>query len=96
MTTRDFEGRAQELTQEAFTIWVGFGYPAESIPAIFSATVEKAMREAAADAWEEAAKLIQERWAFDANQQHTHTWHDMSDAVRDIRAKAAALREGRK
>ena len=34
---------------------------------------------AACAAMEGALRMIQDRWTFNANQRHTHTWHDWAD-----------------
>src|SRR6478609_3492487 len=49
---------------------------------------------AAAPMMLEALKKICERWTFDNNQQHTHTWHDWADCIPDARA-ALAKAQGR-
>lgn len=39
-----------------------------------------------AAAMEKALKMVLSRWSFDANQQPTHTWHDMADCAAVIDA----------
>lgn len=38
----------------------------------------------------EAAKMVLQRWTFNENQWHTHTWHDMADCATVLRAAIAA------
>lgn len=42
------------------------------------------------DALLEAAKMVLQRWTFNENQWHTHTWHDMADCATVLRAAIAA------
>lgn len=41
-----------------------------------------------------ACQMVLERWTFNNDQQHTHTWHDMQDCAEVIRA-AMAKAEGK-
>ncbi len=39
------------------------------------------------------AMMLKQRWTFDNNQQHTHSWHDMQDCLTAIAKRAAKLLE---
>jgi len=59
-------------------------------------SIESAIREATdeanREAYAKALELVTARWAFDDNQQHRHTWHDMQD----VRAELSRLANERK
>ena len=64
-----------------------------SIGRVISKLASTHYRAACAKGLAEMCEMVLERWTFDENQRHTHTWHDMQDCAFFLNEALAEWRE---
>jgi len=92
----DLETRAREAAEETMAgiAYVEAAFPGEcDIAHAWADSHARAMRAEAVRALEEALADVDKSWSFNANQGHTHTWHEKQDCLERLRAAAAKYRE---
>jgi hypothetical protein len=85
--------RAAEIVEEKRQYWQPWhtirGIPPERvlIEEKLQAFIAQAITDAVAEEREAILAMVNERWSFNNDQQHTHSWHGKQDCLEAIRAR---------